>query len=618
MKRTMNVLGLLLLLLAGNAVSVVVATEYHVALSGNDTDEGLFAKPFKSISAAARVAQPGDVVTVHAGTYRERVTPPRGGESDSRRIIYRAAPGEQVEIKGSEVVTNWVQVQDDVWKVSLPNTFFGDFNPYRDLIHGDWFDPRGRQHHTGAVYLNGDWLIEAATLEAVLTSTANPPRWFAEVDAANTTIWAQFKDVNPNEQVVEINVRQTVFYPDQPGVNYLTVRGFTLRDAATPWAPPTAEQMGLIGTHWSKGWIIESNNISHSICSGVTLGKYGDEWDNTSADTAEGYVKTIDRALKNGWNKETVGHHIVRNNTIAHCEQTGICGSLGAIFSQITGNHIHDIWTRRQFAGAEMGGIKLHAAIDVLIDHNRIHNAGRALWMDWMAQGTWISGNLCYGNSTDDLFVEVDHGPFLVDNNLFLSPLSLRDWSEGGAYVHNLFAGRIDTHPELSRATPFHQPHSTALAGLSNIRGGDDRFYNNVFLAPAGTASAGFGLAAYDNAEAPLQTGGNVYFGGARPHAREANPLTLTAIDPRLELVETGDRVVLHVDLGPALKEAATVRVTTELLGRAKIPNLPFENPDGSALVVDQDYFGRQRSAAKPTPGPFENAGAGRLRLEVW
>ena len=69
--------------------------------------------------------------------------------------------------------------------------------------------------------------------------------WFAQVDETNTTIWAQFQGVNPNEADVEINVRQTVFYPAQPGINYLTVRGFTMMHAATPWAPPTAEQVGL-------------------------------------------------------------------------------------------------------------------------------------------------------------------------------------------------------------------------------------------------------------------------------------------------------------------------------------------------------------------------------------
>src|SRR5450759_1424846 len=131
--------------------SVVVAKEYHVSVKGSDKNNGSASMPYKTISAAAQVAQPGDVIIVHAGIYRERVTPPRGGESDTKRIIYRAAAGEKVEIKGSEIVTNWVKVQYNAWKLTLPNSFFGRFNPYSNLIHGDWFDPKGRQHHTGAV-----------------------------------------------------------------------------------------------------------------------------------------------------------------------------------------------------------------------------------------------------------------------------------------------------------------------------------------------------------------------------------------------------------------------------------------------------------------------------------
>src|SRR5208283_1142791 len=134
--------------------------------------------------------------------------------------------------------------------------------------------------------------------------------------------------------------------------------GFTMRQAATPWAPPTAEQIGLVGTHWSKGWIIESNVISHSTCCGIALGKYGDDWDNRS-ESAAGYIATIKRALTNGWNKQTIGSHIVRDNDISHCEQTGIVGSLGAAFSVITGNTIHEIHMRQLFSGAEMAGIKI-------------------------------------------------------------------------------------------------------------------------------------------------------------------------------------------------------------------------------------------------------------------
>ncbi len=608
------------------------AREFHVSVDGSDQNDGTASQPYRTISAAARAAQPGDVITVHAGVYRERVAPPRGGESDDRRIVYQAAPGERVEIKGSEAVGNWVKVQGDVWKAILPNGFFGGFNPYADLIRGDWFEPKGRAHHTGAVYLNGQWLTEAATLDDVLASTGAAALWFGRVDDENTTLWAQFKGVDPNGELVEINVRRTVFYPEKPGINYITVRGFILRDAATPWAPPTAEQIGLVGTHWSKGWIIENNVVSHSVCSGIALGKYGDEWDNTSANTAEGYVKTIERALKNGWNRETIGHHVVRNNTVSHCEQAGIVGSLGAAFSTVTGNTIHDIHVRKLFTGAEMAGIKFHAAIDTTIRGNHIFRTTRGLWLDWMAQGTRVSGNLFYDNATEDLFVEVNHGPFLVDNNIFLSGVSLLDWSEGGAYVHNLIAGKIVSGPELQRSTPYHPAHSTEVAGLVNITGGDDRFYNNILLGKDGSPGtaqtadkdpqrvSGYGLWVYDQRESPLQTGGNVYYYGARPYASERNPVDRPDLNPAIQLMKYiyTDRVNLILTVDEAVGNPHAALVTTALLGKAAIPGLSYDSPDGLPLKVDADYFGRPRDASNPTPGPFEKPGGGKLELQVW
>ncbi|MDG1300612.1 MAG: xylosidase, partial [Opitutae bacterium] len=143
------------------------AAEFHVAKSGNNTNVGSVTKPLLSIQRAADLAQPGDTITVHAGIYRERVSPPRGGTSDAQRIIYRAAPDEAVAIKGSEVITDWKQVANDTWTVTIPNSFFGDFNPYSDLIKGDWYQA-SQPYHTGAVYLNGHWLKEAPRKSAVL------------------------------------------------------------------------------------------------------------------------------------------------------------------------------------------------------------------------------------------------------------------------------------------------------------------------------------------------------------------------------------------------------------------------------------------------------------------
>ena len=739
------------------SISKVCAGEYHVALSGDDLYEGTATKPLRTISAAAELARPGDVIIVHEGVYRERITPPRGGESDRKRIIYQASSGEKVIIKGSEVIKGWQKAQNDTWKVTIPNSFFGDFNPFSDLIRGDWFNPMGRLHHTGAVYLNEHWLIEAVKLEDVLepvgkaassyaavsnqyllnlawlqpdvgsdnavrisatdfvthlgiqtaacseggkcigyiergdwvryeqvdfgqrtrqikfraasatsggiieirldkpdgkllgscsipftggwqawgtfNATIKPQSgikticlvfkgsqwkdgqfiqlWFAQVNQENTTIWAQFKGINPNEAQVEVNARQAVFYPDKPGVNYITVRGFTMMHAATPWAPPTAEQIGLIGTHWSKGWIIENNDIRYSTCTGITLGKHGDQWDNTSQDTAEGYVKTIERALKNGWSRENIGHHIVRNNHISHCEQAGLVGSMGAVFSTITGNVIHDIHIRQLFTGAEMAGIKIHGAIDTMISNNHIYRTCRGIWLDWMTQGTRVSGNLVHDTKPwEDLFVEVNHGPFMVDNNIFLSRISLLINSQGGAYVHNLIAGGVYVAHTEGRQTPYHKAHSTEVLGLHGNPSGDDRYYNNIFV--------NGGLQAYDPAKLTVFIAGNVFLNDAKPSKHESTPLVQPRVNPDIKLVDKSNGMYLQITLDKAWAQQQRQLVTTDLLGKALIPDLPYEQPNGSPYFIDADYFGNKRNTDNPFPGPFEITETGRLKLNVF
>jgi alpha-L-arabinofuranosidase len=744
MVKAIVILGILLL------GSPLMATEFHVSPSGNNDNKGTAESPFRTISAAAQVAMPGDTITVHAGTYREYVAPPRGGESDAKRITYQAAPGEKVVITGSEMVKGWEKVGGDTWKVTIPSKFFGGFNPYSDLIHGDWFSPQGRQHHTGAVYLNGDWLIEAANFSDVLKPAGSRPLWFGKVDGAsaaeylvniawlkvgtgaklpaaqtsakngtqpavcseggqcvgfiragdwlrydgvdfgagadqvglhvasqtetsaielrldkpdgellgtakvgptgdwqkwtsipvtikqtagkknlclvirpphadtdNTTLWAQFPGVDPNQQPVEINVRKTVFTPEKTGINYITLRGFTLRNAATNWAPPTAGQIGLVSAYWCKGWIIENNDIGYSKCSGVALGKYSDEWDNR-AESAEGYVGTLTRALKNGWNKETVGSHMVRNNHIHHCEQTGVVDSLGCSFSTVTGNEIHDCHIRRLFSGAEMGGIKFHGAIDVTISNNHIYRcAGVAgIWLDWMAQGTHVTGNLMHDNATQDIFCEMQHGPILIANNLFLSPRhSLEFNSQGIAVAHNLISGGLSSYRTDTRITPFHLAHTTELAGMyAAAKGdsGDHRFYNNLFIAPCN-------LHALDNVVLPCFAAGNVFTKGSLPSKFDTNALVKPAFDAGVTLTEKPDGWYLTIAEDTAWRdEAKRNLVTTDLLGKAKVPNLPFENADGTPIRIDTDYFGAKRNEANPFPGPFETPTGGKQEIKVW
>lgn len=590
--------------------------EYHVSPGGNDSNDGSAGNPLKTISAAAALAQPGDVITVHAGVYRERITPPRGGISDQERIVYQAAPGENVVIKGSELLTGWELVQGDIWKVDVPNRTFGDFNPFTDLITGDWFAPLGRPHHTGAVYLDGHWLTEAPTLDSLMKPTGKNPLWFASSDtvvSGKTTIWAQFPGVDPNKHVVEMNVRQAVFYPDKPGINFLTVKGFTMEHAATPWAPPTAEQIGLIGTHWSKGWIIENNTVRYSVCTGITLGKHGDQWDNTSANSAEGYVKTIERAVEQGWSRENIGHHKVLNNHISNCEQAGIVGSMGAVFSEVSGNEIHDIHIRLLFNGAEQAGIKFHGAIDGIISNNHIYRCNRGLWFDWMTQGTRITRNVLHDNGpSEDLFVEVNHGPFLVDHNLFLSKNALLVNSQGGAYAHNIIAGGIYVYSGEGRLTPHLKAHSAEVAGLAPNKSGDERYYNNILVGRAN-------LGEYDKTILQVWMDGNIYLNGAQPGKAEAYPVVLPDFNPKISLTQQGEDVFFEMEVDPKWADLqARKLVSTEVLGLASLPGLPYEQFDGKPYLLDQDFTGARRSADKPFPGPFNPANSGKLKIKVW
>jgi len=610
-------------LLIGASLS---AKEYHVSKIGNDQNSGTAQLPFLTIQAAANIVFPGDIITVHEGIYRERITPPRGGESDAKRIIYQAAKGEKVEIKGSELVKDWKQFSGKIWKLTIANSFFGNYNPFKDLIKGDWFNDLGRQHHTGEVYLNEKSLWEMALLERVLNPKpvadnydpeGSTYTWYCESDKKFTYIYANFQGSNPNNESVEINVRESCFYPDTTGINYITIHGFFMSQAATQWAPPTAEQIGLIGTNWSKGWIIENNVIRNSKCSGITLGKHGDEYDNTSENSAEGYVETIKRALERGWSKENIGSHIVRNNTISDCEQTGICGSMGGVFSTIENNNIYNIWFKRQFHGAEMGGIKIHGAIDMIIKNNRLVNCGRGLWLDWMAQGTRVSGNIMYNNTSDDLFVEVNHGPFLVENNILLSDLSIRDWSEGGAYIHNLIAGRIELRPQ-KRTTPYQLPHSTKLGGLIETLGGDNRYYNNIFVGGENkNTKKQIGLGLYNNAKLAMFVNGNVYLNGAVGYNNESTFLQIED-NPEIEITEENGTVFLSINLPKGIFKMKNNIITTELLGKAQISNQAYGNPDGSEITINTDYFGNQRDNRNPTSGPFEKTGKGKIKLKVW
>ena len=656
-----------------------IYVDANATLSGNGTKE----KPFRQINEAAKIAKPGDEVLVLPGVYREYVNPINAGLEDAR-ITYTSVEPLGAVITGAEKLEGWTKYEGNVWTACVDNSLFGNFNPYTTYVYGDWYFA-GRTKHTGAVYLNNKMLYEAASIEECIAGEiyecswegeASRLKWYAEQKEGKTVFYANFQGKDPNNENVEINVREQCFVPEKTGVNYITVHGFNITKAATNWAPPAAYQNCMVGPHWSKGWIIEDCEISNSKCSGIGLGKYLDP-DNNHYFTYK-HVKSptqmerdaVCRGQYHGWSKETVGSHIIRRNNIHHCEQGGIIGRMGCVFSIIEDNHIHHINNMMELGGAEISGIKLHAAIDVIMRRNHIHDCTMGIWTDWEAQGTRISQNLLYNNQkpdfakplpggmmSQDIFVEVGHGPTLIDHNLLLSDVSLRMATEGLALVHNLICGSFTSvgggcdwivEGQLrQRYTPYHIPHRTEVMGFMTILHGDDRFYNNIFVQkyPAEDVSIRSdseekyfsenrhvgthvfddyvkydewiswfeldndtpdmkGLEPYHFRSLPVWSEGNVYLAGATAYKNEKNKLVNENCDVKIDIVEENGSMKLKTNIYDFLSDFNVPMITTDTLGEAFEPEQRFENPDGSDIIFNTDYAGNSRGL-NIIPGPF-------------
>lgn len=645
--------------------------EYHVRPDGDDLSEGDAMRPFATIAHAATVARPGDTVIVHDGVYRETVDPVYGGISDLERITYRAAEGEHPIIKGSERITSWEHDRGNVWRVILPNAFFGAFNPYREHIFGDWLNTPDRlterPKHLGDVYLNGRSCYEVTDpgdldnppmRTTIIDNALQIPRpildpdqtryvWYCEVDevAGVTTIWANFQGADPNRELTEISVRRSCFFPSRTHINYISVIGFEMAQAATPWAPPTAPQIGMIGPNWGRGWVIENNILHDAKCSAVCLGKEastGDnEWYRTERKTGYQYqLEAVFKGLRVGWTKGVVGGHHVIGNTIYDCGQNAIVGHMGCAFSEIAYNHCYRIGVKREFFGWEVAGIKFHAAIDTQIHHNDVHDCSLGIWLDWQAQGTRISSNVFHHN-VRDVMIEVTHGPCLLDNNVFASSCTFQQFAQGTALVNNLIAGRIDLHRVMDRSTPYHFPHTTEVAGCAFVSGGDDRYYNNIFTKPEGgedcpgdvalqsyagypTSMEGY-IDSIHRAVAegvqgggdpspvqPLYVGGNAYCGV--PAAEQEADATYIDTPLMVDVEETDDGPIVIIDVPDGLTMQRVPVITTETLETPRIVEALYEQPDGAPITFDTDIRGNRRGATA-IPGPLDTLKPGRNRI---
>ena len=560
-----------------------MSREIHVSETGSDSGPGSQDRPYLAINAAASVAQPGDIVTVHGGTYREWVKPPRGGTGQSKRIVYRAAPGENVFVKGSERITSWKRQGGGVWEAELPNSFFGDYNPYALELSGGWLN-YGKWHHRGDVYLNGEAFYEKETAAQV---DQQEQSWHCRVDDEVTIIRANFAGADPNTELAEINVRESLFMPGISGLKYITVDGFHFMHAAANWAPPGVElQTGALGPRMGKHWIIENCAVTNARCVGIILGQApGVDHDDIDA----------------------YGDHIVRNNVIRRCGQAGIAGLKGATRSVISGNFIEDTNYRREFGGWETAAIKFHLSVDTVISGNLIRGVYRqtqgafGIWIDFGNQGIRITRNVIYNTEAATVFLEMNHGPILVDNNILIGE-AVRSNSEATVFAHNLFVDcGYEYTPDVKRRSQYYEPHTAKVAGRKTGTAQDDKWFNNIFVRR--------GLDGVKTAQG-YASDYNVFLEGAKEGSfGDKN----SVIDPLVTGLTVEDHplgATITFSIGDSPLGVNGPRVGAELVGVFGTVGQTIEDRNGNPLTIDTDMEGKRFS--RPIPGPFANLQRGK------
>jgi hypothetical protein len=298
---------------------------YHVAQQhpqANDHNPGTPELPFLTINKAAEVLQPGERVLISRGQYMETIRPARGGTSADKMIVYEAAPGHEVVIKGSQELHpgKWIPSQGwetgkgsheqrVVWQYDLHDSDFNGYNPFgmlnlmQDQEYLDYKKVNMTAHFKkrGWVILDG-WLLKQVTRPVDLMGEETGSYW---AEHNGMRIHVRFpKGKNPSNAKVEITVKEQLFAPLEYGLGYIKISGIHFMNASNGFPVP---QRGAVSAARGHHWIIENCTIEAINSLGIDLGN--EMWHTQS--------------------QQILGFHIFRNNIVRNCGISGLQGMHG-------------------------------------------------------------------------------------------------------------------------------------------------------------------------------------------------------------------------------------------------------------------------------------------------
>jgi nitrous oxidase accessory protein NosD len=362
---TVTVMSLALIVAPGaTAGADETSRTWHVApenLAGLPTDAQV-----RTISEAAAKAEPGDTVVIHGGVYRETVAVERSGTRD-RPICFRAAPGENVVITGTDAIREWVKEPGggNVFGAPWPHRFIG-WN--KSGTHPDDDEHRmiGRCEQ---VFILGYPLLQALDRKGLGRGT-----FYVDLDARRIYVCPRDgADLAHEPPLVEASVRQVLWHVKGEHVH---LRGLRFRYAAN------MAQQGATRFEGDHG-VIEDCIFESTNSSGATF-------------AARGLI--VRRCVFRG--NGQLGFGAAR----AH--------DLRFIDCIVSDNNVKGFGR-----GWEAGGDKLVLCRNAIIERSRfINNRGNGLWFDIGNENCVVRNCLIADNDDAGVFYEISYGLHAHDN----------------------------------------------------------------------------------------------------------------------------------------------------------------------------------------------------------
>lgn len=260
----------------------------------SDDNPGTQELPFKTINKPAQIVEPGDVVVVKPGIYREHIRLLRSGRED-KPILFINDPPHTAIVTGADVITGWERIEGEepIFKVPWRYRFVINVRPDGSLVE---HHPDDEKHklwgRAELVLVDGDLCAPALTLEDLrrawqehkkaikegkpspvlqppLPNLGKPFRGMFCADTNNQVLYLWLADgSDPNSHTIEAGVRPSLFglspWENPEGLQFVHVRGFVFRHA------PTFPQRAGVWLH-GKGNLLEDCIIEGMAGGGVMV-----------------------------------------------------------------------------------------------------------------------------------------------------------------------------------------------------------------------------------------------------------------------------------------------------------------------------------------------------------